>query len=147
MTFSYGVFTVFGLKGAFQYSNYEKFSTDCLLTVTGISFAYLINYAPLLCLRRRGGALSDTAIRLSVRLSVPWRSCPRRAAALGYRHASCLQLNHVRTAIPSADGRRSAASRIAIDGRHIVSPPPGGDNLLCPQLQYNIILMSRTRSG
>jgi len=40
MTFSYGVFTVFGLKGAFQYSNYEKFSTDCLLTVTGISFAY-----------------------------------------------------------------------------------------------------------
>jgi len=26
----------------------------------------------------RGGALSDTAI---LRLSVPWRSCPRRAAA------------------------------------------------------------------
>ena len=44
----------------------------------------------------------------SVRLSVPWRSC------LGYRHAGCLQLSHrptrdVRTADPSADGRRSAA--------------------------------------
>jgi len=40
----------------------------------------------------------------------------RRAAALGYRHAGCLQLGHVRTADPSADGRRSAASRTAISG-------------------------------
>ena len=30
----------------------------------------------------------------------------------------------VRTADPSADGRRSAASRTAIGGGHIVSPPP-----------------------
>jgi len=66
MTFSYGVFTVFGLKGAFQYSNYEKFSTDCLLTVTGISFAYLINYAPLLCPRRRGGHYRDQSVCPSV---------------------------------------------------------------------------------
>jgi len=51
-----------------------------------------------------------------VSLSVPWRSCHRRAAALGYRHADCLQLSHVRTADPSADGRRSATSRTAIGG-------------------------------
>jgi len=77
----------------------------------------------LLCPRRRG-TLSDAAIRPSDRLSVPWRSCPRRAAALGYRHAGCLQLSHVWIADPSADGRRSAASRTAIGGGHIVSPPP-----------------------
>ena len=56
------------------------------------------------------------AIPRSVPLSVPWRSCPRRAAALGYRHAGCLQLSHELTADPSADGRRSAASRTAIGG-------------------------------
>jgi len=56
-----------------------------------------------------------TAIRPSVCPS------PRQAPALGYRHAGCLQLSHVRT----ADGRRFAASRTAIGGRHIVSPPPG----------------------
>ena len=38
------------------------------------------------------------------------------AAALGYGHPGCLQLSHVRTADPSADGCRSAASRTAIDG-------------------------------
>ena len=47
---------------------------------------------------------------------------PRRAAALGCRHAGCLQLSHVRTADPSADGRRSAASWTAICGGHIISP-------------------------
>ena len=46
---------------------------------------------------------------------------PRRAAALGYRHAGCLQLSHVRTVDLSADGCRSAASRTAIGGGHIVS--------------------------
>jgi len=56
------------------------------------------------------------AIPRSVPLSVPWRSCHRRAAALGYRHAACLQLSHELTADPSADGRRSAASRTAIGG-------------------------------
>jgi len=43
---------------------------------------------------RHRGTLSDTAIHSSVCLSVPWRSCPRRAVALGYRHAGCLQLSH-----------------------------------------------------
>jgi len=47
---------------------------------------------------RRRGALSDTAIRPSVCPSVPWRGCPKRAAALGYRHTGCLQLTHVRAA-------------------------------------------------
>jgi len=69
-------------------------------------------------------------LSLSLSLAVPRRSCPRRAAALGYRHAGCLQLSHVRTADPSADGRRSAESRTAIGGGHIVSPPPQGDTLL-----------------
>ena len=45
---------------------------------------------------------------------------PGRAAALGYWHAGCLQPSQVRTADPSADGRRSAASRTAISGGHIV---------------------------
>ena len=62
----------------------------------------------------RGGALSDTAIRPSV--------CPPVCPSLGYRHAGCLQLagqatRDVRTADPSADGRRSAASRTAVGGR------------------------------
>ena len=67
--------------------------------------------------------LSDTAIRPSVCPSVC--PSPRRATAVSYRYAGCLQLSHVRTADPSADGRRSAASRTAIGGGHIVSPPPG----------------------
>jgi len=67
----------------------------------------------------RRSALRDTVICLSVCPS------PRRAAALGYKHAGgCLQLSRVRTADWSADGRRSAASRTAVGGRHIVSPPP-----------------------
>jgi len=68
---------------------------------------------------RRSTALSDTMIRPFVCPS------PRRAAALGYRLAGCLQLSHVWTADRSADGRRSAASRTAIDGGDIVSPRPG----------------------
>jgi len=53
-----------------------------------------------------GGALSDTAILLSV--------CPFVCPSLGYRHAGYLQLDtagtrDVRTEYPSADGRRSAA--------------------------------------
>jgi len=67
---------------------------------------------------RSSAALSDTMIRPSVCPS------PRRAAALGYRLAGCLQLSHVWTVDRSADGRRSAASRPAIDGGDIVSPPP-----------------------
>ena len=48
------------------------------------------------------------------------------AAALGYRHALSLQLSHVRTADPSADGRRSAASRTAVGGEGILSRLPPG---------------------
>jgi len=55
-------------------------------------------------------------IARSVRLSAQqWLSC------LGYRHAGCLQLSHrrplrdVRTADPSADGRRSAAIFAAVE--------------------------------
>jgi len=62
------------------------------------------------CAARRSAALSDTMIRPSVCPS------PRRAAALGYRQDGCLQLSRVWTADRSADGRRSAASRTAIDG-------------------------------
>jgi len=45
----------------------------------------------------------DPSVRLS---QLQARSCP------SYRHAGCLQLSHVRTADPTADGRRSAASRV-----------------------------------
>jgi len=51
------------------------------------------------------------------------------AAALGYRHAGCLQLSQVRTADPSVDGRLSTASRTAIGGGGISSRRPRGDNL------------------
>jgi len=61
---------------------------------------------------------SDPSVCLPVCLS-------HSAAAVGYRHIGCLQLSSVRTADPSADGRRSAASQTAIGGGHIVSPPPG----------------------
>ena len=67
---------------------------------------------------RSSAALSDTMIRPSVCPS------PRRAAALGDRLAGCLQLSGVWTADGSADGRRSAATRPAIDGGDIVSPRP-----------------------
>ena len=50
-------------------------------------------------------------------------------AVLGYRHAGCLQLSHVWIADPSANGRRSAASRTAIGGGGISSHRPRGDNL------------------
>jgi len=71
---------------------------------------------------RSSAALSDTMIRPSVCPS------PRRAAALGDRLAGCLQLSHVWTADQSADGRRSAASRPAIDGGggYPLAPSPPG---------------------
>jgi len=64
----------------------------------------------------------------SVRLSVPWRSC------LGYRRASCLQLNHrrplemcgLRTRPPRTDvDPPRFLDRTAIGGLHIVSRPSG----------------------
>jgi len=64
------------------------------------------------------------------------------AAALGYRHAGCLQLRHVRTADLSAGGRRSAASRTAIDGG-MSSHRPRGDNLFSLKLTAFSRLHSR----
>ena len=78
------------------------------------------------------------AIPRSVRLSVPWHSYPKRAAALGYRHAGCLQLSHrrppemcgLRTRPRTDVDRPPFLDRTAIGGgRHIVSPSPG-DTLL-----------------
>ena len=74
-----------------------------------------------LCPRRRGGAFWNSAIRPSV---CPPVCLSHGAAALCYRHAGCRHLSYVQT----VDGCRSAASRTAIYGGHIVSPPPG-DNL------------------
>ena len=48
---------------------------------------YLICYAP-----RLTGALSDTAIRLSVCPSVSYSTLAAWRRCLGYRHAACLQL-------------------------------------------------------
>ena len=60
----------------------------------------------------------------SVCLSQPYvHSC-----RIGYGYTGCLQRSYVRTADPSADGRRSAASRTAIGGG-ISSRRPRGDNL------------------
>ena len=62
----------------------------------------------------------DPSVRPSVCPNARPRSCPRLQ----------LQLSHAWTADSSADGRRSAASRTAIGGGHIVSPLRG-DNLFC----------------
>ena len=87
-----------------------RWTTDsdrCLIPIT------------LLCLPvTGGGTFRDTAIRPSV--------CPvAQLPYARYRHAGCLQLSHVRTAEPFADGRRSIASPTAIGVGHIVSPPLG----------------------
>jgi len=87
----------------------------------------------LLC-PRRTGALSDTAICPSV------CPCPRRAAALNYRHAGCLQLSHVRTADP--DGRRSAASKTAIEDA--VQDCIGNDSVLKIAINDTINLFLKT---
>ena len=79
----------------------------------------------------------NPALRTAIRPSVPWRSCPRRVDALGYRRAGCLQLSHVWTAEPSADGRRSSASRRR-GGGHIVSPVPGRQVVVSRRLLVGI---------
>ena len=92
------------------------------------------NTGPLLLCSRRRGALNDTAIRPSV----PWRSCPRRAAAVGSTHAGCLQLNQRR---PPVTCRLRTRPRTDVDpprielpsaaGEGISSRRSRGDNLLC----------------
>jgi len=47
--------------------------------------------------RHRQGGISDTAIRPSVRVSVPGRNGPRRAAALGYSHRRPPEMCGLRT--------------------------------------------------
>jgi len=90
-----------------------------MIFLTIISYSPTSSHNPAI-----GGALSDTAIGPSVCLS-------HGAAALGYRHAGCLQLSHRRP--PEICGRRT---RLRTD----VDPPlvelaissrrPRGDNLL-----------------
>ena len=105
--------------------------SDCLIFAhPSLGFSINLNCSQVIMHPRRSRSLSDTAIRPSVCPS------PRRAAALGYRRAGCLQLSHVRTADPSADGRRSAASRTAISGGGQLSRRPRGDNLLVLRPRY-----------
>jgi len=61
----------------------------------------------------------DRHVCLSVCLSHGAVALGAQLPCLGYRHAGCLHISHVRTADPSADGRRSAASRTAIGGGRI----------------------------
>ena len=70
-------------------------------------YAIEICYYP----RRRGGALSDPAIRPSVRLSGAAAKAIGTLAACNWPAT-----RDVRTADPSADGRRSGASRTAVGG-------------------------------
>ena len=104
--------------------------SDCLIFAhPSLGISINRNCSQVIMHPRRSRSLNDTAIRPSVCPS------PRRTAALGYRRAGCLQLSHVRTADPSADGRRSAASRIAISGRQS-SRRPRDDNLLVLRPRY-----------
>jgi len=102
---------------SFEIEQKRNSSSFILLVCT---LFYTVRYVWLVIMsRRRGRTLCDTAIRPSV----PWRNCRRRSATLGYRHSGCLQLSHVRTADPSADGRRSAASRTAFGGAYRLAAP------------------------
>jgi len=71
-----------------------------------------------------------------------WRAkyviSPRRAAALGYR-----QLSRVRTADPSADGRRSAASQTAIGGGMLHSLTICRHNILLYLYAYELCTQLR----
>ena len=89
-----------------QSSNVAEFPVvrcDAPIAASAVNLAppSRVYYAP-------GALMGHFGIARSVRLSVPWRSYLR------CRHASCLQLSRVWTADPSADGRRSAASRTSI---------------------------------
>ena len=66
------------------------------------------------CNLNRGPTAPESSMLIGYRAAL---SCPRL-------YSGSLQLNHVWTADPSADGRRSAASRTAIVGGFIVSLPP-----------------------
>jgi len=95
----------------------ESYSTSLLEVTFSLAYRLLENLLRLPCAKNyyplcRMGALSDTVICLPVCLSV-CLSQPRCTTALGCRHTGCLQLSHVQTADPSADGHRSAVSQTA----------------------------------
>ena len=68
---------------------------------------------------------------LSVRLSVPWRSC------LSYRHAGCLQLSHRRP--PEMCGLRTRP-RTDVDPPRVELPSAGGISSLRPRGRYLVII-------
>ena len=82
----------------------------------------------LLCHPRRGrigGVLSDNAICPSV----PGRSCRRRAASLGYKHAGCLQLSQRR---PPEMCRLQTRPRTDVDPLRVELPAAGAYRLAAP---------------
>ena len=98
--------------------------SDCLIFAhPSLGISINRNCSQIIMHPRRSRSLSDTAIRQSVCPS------PRRTAALGYRRAGCLQLSHVRTADPSADGQIRRESNCHQRGGQS-SRRPRGDNLL-----------------
>jgi len=106
---------------------------------------YASYYAP----RRRGGGgfkkyCDPSLVCLSVRLSVPWRSCQGRAAALGYRHAGCLQPRGLHGDGDGGNHAESAGMDINVSG----IPRDGCDNCVIPagmgsrteiQFQFNSV--------
>jgi len=83
-----------------------------------------------------GGASSNTAIRPSVCLYVPWRSCPR--------HAGCLQLSH-RRRLPKMCGLRTRP-RTDVDPPRVELPSAGG-GILCRRLRGdNLLIKARSHS-
>ena len=92
------------------------------------------------------------SVCLSVRLSVPWRSCPRRAAALGYMHAGCLQLSHCRPPEmcvlrirPRTDVDPPRVELPSVKG--ISSRRPRGDNLSMTPCIDNATVVFRMHAG
>ena len=77
--------------------------------------------------RRRRGRGVKRYRDLSVCLSLPLSVTAQAIGTLAARRWPATR--DVRTADPSADGRRSTESRTAIDEGHTVLPPPQGDNL------------------
>jgi len=73
----------------------------------------------------------EPSVCLSVRLSVPWRSC------LSYRHAGCLQLSHRR---PPEMCRLRTRSRTDVDPPRVELPSAGGISSRRPRGRYLVII-------
>jgi len=86
----------------------------------------------------------------SVRLYVPWRSSPRSAAALGHRHAGCLQLSHRRP--PEMCGLR-IRPRTDVDPPRVELPSAGAYRLAstgaitCYYIAFNAMCMPNSKRG